>query len=566
MSLTSPWRDDSDSLIRSPHTQIVRVSAVTAVGTFDLQFEPGSTLTTDEERAPRWYANLTCRPPDTLAQIDALDPRAGVRILISAGYIRPGGIEDVWPVADLGLRTRAWDRSTSDDMLTLIAASDEALVIDAAPSVGDTINTSTTSGGVAQILAATISPAPTLSVTATGPAVSMTPVTDRFSALRDMAERAGFAVYDAGLRAWVCELRPQVAGETSVTLSVGANGTAERVKDEVRRDDWWNYVLYRYRWRDASNVDQVVTATAYVSDGPYAITGTARKRCYQEDRDTPTTQAAANAATADVLTRLVSRGRGVTITAASAWWVRPGHTVTVIRPRNATPERHLVGSIVWDLAGDVMTVSTRIPATFTAATTTPPSQAPTPDPQPPAATTYVSVWSASSSATYRGDGIKRSDTQNMVQGYTTYAPSNGNGAAIALFTAANSIPESGQTGETGKTITQALTGATVIKVEEWVYFEHWNYASGGTARIGRYAGSTIPATFAAANPTLTSAGWPRNAGRWVDVTAATDLTALAAGTVGLTLGPGVGTDMTYYGRAHGALDLQPPKRRITYSK
>lgn len=564
MSITDPWREDSDALIRTSHVQIVRVIAVTpSAGTFAMSIEPGSTLTVDDEQAPRWVARLVCAAPDTLAQVDALDARQGVRIFISAGYIRPGGAEDVWPVVDLGLRSRAWARP--GHTVELVATSDEALVIDAAASVGDTINTSTTAAGIAQILAATITPAPTLYVLTPGPAVAMTPITDRWSAIRDMCERGGVQAYDAGLRAWVCETRPQVAGETSVSLNVGANGIAERVDDSIRREEWHNYVLYRHRWRDANGIDQVITATAYVSDGPYAITGPSGKRIYQEDRDTPTTQTAANAAAADVLSRLVSRGRGVTITGASAWWARPGHTVSVGRHPSAPPERHLIGSITWDLTGDVMTVATRVPTTYTAATTTPAGQAPASDPLPPARTTYVSVWSANSSATYRGDGTKRTDTNNMVQGYTTYATSNGNGQAIALFTAANSLPESGQTGETGQTITQALTGATVIKVEEWVYFEHWNYPS-GTARIGRYSGTTLPTTYTAATPTLTSAGWPRTTGRWVDVTAITDLTALAAGTVGLTLGPGVGTDMTYYGRAHGAQDTYPPRRRITYSK
>lgn len=564
MTMTTPWREDSDALIRQAFTPIVRAAGVTtAAGTFDLELEPGSVITWDEERAPRVTAQLVCRAPAALAQITALDPRAGARVRIDAGYLRAGGVEDVWPLADLGVRSAEWATDRSD-VLNLDCAGDESLVIDAAPAVGETVSTTTTAGGAAQLLAATISPAPTLAVYAPGPAVSMTPITDRFSALRDMAERGGLAIYDAGLRSWVCEARPMVAGDPSVTLSVGATGVAERIVDRSSRDDWYNYVLYRHQWRDAGGVEQVVTATAYVSSGLYAITGAAAKRIYQEDRDTPTTQAAANAAASDVLTRLVTRGRGVTVVAPCAWWVRPGHTATVIRPRSATPEAHLIGSVSFDLAEHRMTVGTRVPVSYTAATTTPPSLPATPDPVPPARTTYVTVWTANAGATYRGDGTKRNDTTNLAQGY--YDSTNGNQQAVALFTAANSTPEPGYTGETGKTLADALAGATVVKVEEWVYFEHWNYTSGGTARIGRYAGAAVPATYTGAAPTITSPGWPRQAGRWIDVTAATDLAQLAAGNVGLSLGPGIGTDKTYYGRAHGHTDPHPPRRRITYNK
>lgn len=564
MSRTAPWREDCDALIRQPHTPIVRARAVTAgAGTITLDVEAGSSIAWDEEQAPRVTGQLVVRAPDSLAQITALDPRAGVRVQIDAGYLRPGGIEDVWPFVDLGLRAREWATDRAD-VLVLDLASDEALVIDAAPAVAETVSTTTTAGGAAQLLAAAISPAPTLAVYAPGPAVSMSPIVDRFSALRDMAERAGLAIYDAGLRAWVCESRPTTAGDPSVTLSVGATGVAERIVDRLTRDGWANYVLYRNTWRDASGVEQVVTATAYVADGPYSITGPAGKRIYQEDRDTPTTQAAANAAAADVLTRLVTRGRGVTVTAPCAWWVRPGHTATVVRPRSASPESHLVGSVRFELAEHRMTVGTRVPTTYTAATTTPPSLPATPDPTPPARTTYVSVWTANAGATYRGDGTKRNDTTNLIQGY--FDATNTNQQAIALFTAANSTPEPGCTGETGKTHATALAGATVVKVEEWWWFEHWFYASGGTARIGRYAGTSIPATYTAAAPTITSPGWPRQAGRWIDVTAATDLAQLAAGNVGATLGPGIGTDRTYYGKARGPSDEHPPQRRITYTK
>ena len=219
------------------------------------------------------------------------------------------------------------------------------------------------------------------------------------------------------------------------------------------------------------------------------------------------------------------------------------------------PEAHLIGSVSFALAEHRMTVGTRVPVSYTAATTTPPSPASHTGPGAPGP---HHLRDRVDSQRRRHLPRRRDQAQRHHQpraGY--YDSTNGNQQAVALFTGANSTPEPGLTGETGKTHAAALAGATVVKVEEWVYFEHWNYTSGGTARIGRYAGAAMPATYTGASPTITSPGWPRQAGRWIDVTAATDLAQLAAGNVGLTLGPGVGTDKTYYGRAHGPADAYP---------
>lgn len=551
MSLTDPWRPDSDALIRESCEKPIRAYAVDPVaGRIDLEVLPGSTLTFDETRAPRVTGELVVAPVEV-----TLDPRAGVRVVVEAGYVRPGGITDVHPMVDLGLRksrrvTRA--RRTS---LQLSLAGDEQLVIDAAAAVGETITAGSTAAAASQILAATINPAPLIVARTPGPAVSAGPITDRFDTLRDIGERSALAIYDAGLRTWVCELRPTVASESAAILATGANGTVEELDDAIDRADWYNYVLYRYVWRNAAGTEQRVTSTAYASSGAYAITGTAGKRIWREDRTVPTTQADANAATADVLGRLLSRGDTAAVTSVAAWWLRPGMTVT------REGARVLVQAVTFDLAVGRMTVVHRSPVTAAIATTTPPALPPAPDPLPPAKAVYQWVWVASASGTYRGDGSKRNDTSNMVQGYY---PANGNGQAIALFTGANS---SGS--EIGKTIAQALTGVPagdVLKVELELYYEHWQSAAGGSARLGRYIGNTIPASYTSAIALKTIPGWPRGYKQWVDITDITDKPSLIAGNHGCTLGPGIGTDTTYYGRAHGQADPNPPRLRITAQK
>ena len=90
---------------------------------------------------------------------------------------------------------------------------------------------------------------------------------------------------------------------------------------------------------------------------------------------------------------------------------------------------------------------------------------------PSSSKTYQTVWHASNSKTYRGNGSLRTDTTDLVQG-TDPSGYNGNGYAYAVF--ANDAV-SGD--EKGKTVAEAMTGATLLKVEVFLYFSHWYYNS-----------------------------------------------------------------------------------------
>lgn len=171
--------------------------------------------------------------------------------------------------------------------------------------------------------------------------------------------------------------------------------------------------------------------------------------------------------------------------------------------------------------------------------------------------TWTSTWYATDSATYRESGSKRTDSPDLVQGYTAYASGYGHQQAAVVFTGAALY------GETTKSITQALAGATVDKVEVYLYFNHWYSSSGGTARIGKLGAASIPSTLSA-SPTKTSAGWPRGAGRWVTV----PTSWFSDTNRGITLGGGSSTSSTFYGRAddHTASGSRRPKVRITYTR
>lgn len=162
--------------------------------------------------------------------------------------------------------------------------------------------------------------------------------------------------------------------------------------------------------------------------------------------------------------------------------------------------------------------------------------------------TYTATWSSTAGYTYRGDGVRRTDTSDVVQGYSSYATINGNGKGLWLF------PTS---------IATTLSGATVNKVEVYAYANHWYANAGGTAMIKVHGYTTMPAS----SPTLTaatsSAGWPKPGGRWVTLPSSFNAGFQNGTYRGFGMGPGTSTSSTYYGRFNGGTAA---KIRITYTK
>lgn len=572
MKVTDLYAEDTPQLITGPHGQVFRAHAdhPSFDGPIELDVTT-ATVTLDEQRAPRVAATLTIVTP-AAAVLAQLDPRAGVRVILEAGYIRPGGDEDVSPVFDLGLRRTVARRP--GDTTTLELAGDEALVIDASPAVAATVSSPTTTGAMLALIGQAISPAPRSSSTGpAGPAVNLNPVPDRWAAVADLGDRIGARAYDDGTRTW--RIGPDAAAGTAVhTIKVGAGGTVTESTDSTSRDSWFNYVQHVYRWRPTGGTDQQIVATAVVTGGPYAITGPAGKRISLDERSVPTTQADANAAAAAVLARQLTRSRERPLTAVAAWWVRPGDTVKVQRDTAQAPADELLSSVVFRVPDGLMDVTTRQldPAGLhTVDTTTPPPDPATPstpkpptvDPTPPAKQTYTSTWEGNASGSYRGTGVKRTDLPGEVaQGY--YGGTNGNQSAVVTFNSANSTGD-----ETGKSISTALTGATVTRVEVFLYATHWFSYAGGTARIGYANLTAVPATFTGAKPYVSATGWKRDTGRWVTITSSALASALTSGACrAITVGPGASTSSTYYGKFADvtATSSRRPKLRITYSK
>lgn len=354
---TDPWASDTPALLTRSLSHVVAARVVVAgAETIPLDVQRWR-LSFDETRAPRVMAFLDARVPTDDAQLARIDPRTGARLEVDLGYVRPGGAVDVHTIANLNLRRRPVSRP--DDVMALEAHSDEALVIDNAAADGAAFSAASTSAAIVAALALAVPGAGITPVVTTGagPAVTQGPYEDRWDLVQDLADRIGGRLYDDGLRVWHLDPAP-VLGTVDLELAVGINGTIVTSDADLSRDEFFNQVLLRYRWRDTSDVEHTVKAVRRIQTGPYAAAGGNTKTMLVE-REVSATQTEANAAAAALVARTVTRGRSLSVSAVSAYWLRPGMTVNVTLPAGPT-EQHLVVSVEFNDSG-LMTVVTRLP-------------------------------------------------------------------------------------------------------------------------------------------------------------------------------------------------------------
>ena len=177
---------------------------------------------------------------------------------------------------------------------------------------------------------------------------------------------------------------------------------------------------------------------------------------------------------------------------------------------------------------------------------------PDPDPVTTYKRTYPAQWSRSWNNS-GGDVYATNDTikQGYYGGY-------GNGVSWVGFDFAQ--------------IQSDLAGATVVKVEAYLYFWHWYKNAGGTASLGFHTSTATSAPgYDGAKDNLNeklSGSWGANEGRWVDITSAGAFTAAGWKTgahTGITIS-GPDSSSEYYGKAYGNSQGHEPQLRITYRK
>ncbi|MCX4677599.1 hypothetical protein OG413_20215 [Streptomyces sp. NBC_01433] len=163
-----------------------------------------------------------------------------------------------------------------------------------------------------------------------------------------------------------------------------------------------------------------------------------------------------------------------------------------------------------------------------------------PDPIQQYTKTYSATWSGS----YSSRGSHNSYYGNSCyQGY--YSSTNGMQASLIGF------PSS---------LASDLSGAKIQSAQIYLYFDHWYANSGGKAVIRAHSHASRPASFSCDSESKTVT-WAKNAGKWVDITSVFDSTKWR----GIALDPNT-SGLTYYGRARGYGQSNPPKLKVVYTK
>lgn len=186
--------------------------------------------------------------------------------------------------------------------------------------------------------------------------------------------------------------------------------------------------------------------------------------------------------------------------------------------------------------------------------------------------TYTHTYEASWTAAFRGDGSLRTDSTDGFQGDS---PNTSSGNHKTWF--GNYTRDTNGNGQNDRTVFDDVQGASITKVEVYLYFNHWHYADGGTAVIGYHnvAGATRPSAYDGARDDINEqrvSGWARSSGKWVTMPS-NKYDGWRTGSIhGIAMGPGDGTDPEFYGRTTGkhnndtGTPSTAPKVRVTFTK
>jgi hypothetical protein len=334
----------------------------------------------DASQRPYVKGTVTAKISQDQGTLDSLDPREGCRVHIYMGYVYDGFVDDVNLVADLHVRTITFKRP--ENTMTLELGSDEELAQDAnrlawrpqAPLTG--INefvqwhaNKTAVPGTATV----VSDFPALYGASELAGMVQDVGQDSLSMLLDAAERLNLAIFCDGDRTWRIKKLSDYSGATALKLFTGAGGTILNSTSAVTRGlgegkGFKNGVSLKYMWRDSGGVDRVTFGNAVISAGTYAASSIGDNFYYEERKYPIASAALANQAAANVLKSLTSRGNQMLLTAHAAYWLRPGHTVTVQLPAG-TQQRWLVRQVQFNPTTGTMDLALNQPINVTISTT-----------------------------------------------------------------------------------------------------------------------------------------------------------------------------------------------------
>lgn len=344
----------------------VTVTAVSGGDGYPLDMEDVE-VTLSEDWAPYAQVKVTIAAPEDQSLLDdVLDPRRDCRLVVQAGYTYPNNTRQMGLLADVGLRARPLRRPA--DTVELDGGSGEYRAQDYRALWWADMERSGITEAVSWLAGYAEGWARGQKVQSDFPAgygakslegIEVTLGTDYWSLMADAAARTDTRVFCNEYGIWQVTRRVDKAGTPIHRLAVGEGGTITDSTADLNRDAWYNAVLLEYRWTDAQRVEHVVHGRALAQGAKYGVDAVGHKTHY-ERIERPVTEYAAGVAARAKLRTLLSRGRSRTITAAAAYWLRPGDTVEVQLP-TGDPELHIVQSIRFNPLVGLMTVTTRQP-------------------------------------------------------------------------------------------------------------------------------------------------------------------------------------------------------------
>ena len=162
---------------------------------------------------------------------------------------------------------------------------------------------------------------------------------------------------------------------------------------------------------------------------------------------------------------------------------------------------------------------------------------------------YVRTYNATWGRTWRESGSVRTDIgPDLIQGRASSSGATNNYAMCGF----------------PSQVYTDLQGATVSKIEVYLYASHW-WNQAGTAVIGTHGNVSFPSSFSYSGQFF-SANWKRGEGRWVTLPREWYAGFKSGANRGITLGGNVGTSNVYYGKFYGYATSRGPKLRVSYTK
>lgn len=359
-AITSPYQPAAMEVLASTHRQRIYARVTSGPTTAVVEISAG-TVSFSEDWSPHQQFSLTS---PALAEVLAVtDPRQPTMVEVLAGYELPGYGEDVQVLATGHVREDGTEQP--GDGLDLSCTSDELRTMDALWMLARQTKSFPGVVEALEYLLDYASPVPGRKFSQSigyqyrpdlVAAVALEPGKPVWEQIYAIALAAGLWVYVDSSGAWQLQPRPAAAGEAAAILREGPGSLVKKIRHTRSLEPYFTAALLRYTWKDGAGADQEIFGTWAPPPGSRAV-GAGQKTFFAE-RNVQTDQYSADEAARLTVASLSTRGDSYSIDAVAAYWLRPGHTVSI----GDTGIRHIVKTVSFNLGAGTMTLATREPS------------------------------------------------------------------------------------------------------------------------------------------------------------------------------------------------------------